>query len=205
MSWEAGQISKTIEASWWGVVTTLWLPCFRTQTHTQASWSSVCNEVKEVCGKRRMAWEHMVMRGRKIPLTFFSGHMSTIWVTGGKTCFAMVNRQWWIKRVEQWITNWVWFFIYFNYLVSWFDLPRFFIRLMIVTQSGWWETWKNHYQAPGFLAMLIWLNSAWISKLRSLICIHGFANATSQSGSNELIFKKPTFWANQAAKYVSIM
>lgn len=82
-----------------------------TNAHTQGSWWSVCNEVREVCGKRRMAWEHQATRGER-PSYFFhwsillcsndcrldtcwtqAGHKHDIWATGGQTKAAVVNRQ----------------------------------------------------------------------------------------------------------------
>lgn len=67
MSWEAGHRRKTTMVSCWGVVSTLWWPCFRTHTHTQGSWL----RVREGCRRRRMAWEQKTTSGEEGPLTFF--------------------------------------------------------------------------------------------------------------------------------------
>lgn len=103
MSWEAGQLCKKIQASWWGVVATSWWPRFRTQTHTHRSWSSVCNEVREVCGKRRMAWENRATRGEEASYFFhgsillYSGdHRLDTWLPFGQQV---------VSNVLQWSTD----------------------------------------------------------------------------------------------------
>lgn len=47
MSWEAGHRRKTVMVSCWGVVSTLWWPCFRTHTYTH----------KEVDGGQGGVWK----------------------------------------------------------------------------------------------------------------------------------------------------
>ena len=111
MSWEAGQLCKKIEASWWGVVATLWWPRFRTQTHTHIEVDQVYAMRSGRCVGRR-GWRENTRRwGGKKPSYFFSwihivvqwwpqaGHMPAIWATGGQSYFAVVNRQ------SKWIKN----------------------------------------------------------------------------------------------------
>lgn len=74
MSWEAGQLCKKMEASWWGVVTNLWWPRFRTQTHTHKEADQVYAMRSGRCGKRRMAWEHETTSKEKKALLLFSMH-----------------------------------------------------------------------------------------------------------------------------------
>lgn len=71
MSWEAGHRRKTVMVSCWGVVSTLWWPCFRTHTYTH----------KEVDGGQGGVWkeedgvrtEDNKRRRRSSYFFFFSG------------------------------------------------------------------------------------------------------------------------------------
>lgn len=94
MSWEAGQLCKKIEASWWGVVTTLWWPRFRTQTHTHKEVDQVYAMRSGRCVGRGGWRENTRQQGGKSPLTFSMDPYWSAVVTTGWTQACHLGNRW---------------------------------------------------------------------------------------------------------------
>lgn len=109
MSWDAGQLYKRTQASWWEGLITAPRPRFKTQTHKHKEVDQVYAMRSEGCVGRRgwrentrpslrketslFSWIHIVVQ--KWPQ---AGHMSVIWATGGKTDLTVVSR----RMIQQW-------------------------------------------------------------------------------------------------------